>query len=188
MIDKLFFNGIEIRYKIVKKPIKNLYLEIKDGFVEIRCNRFVSKVYIEKFIIKHADHIIKKLNNREFFYLFGVKYDKNGIDVKELFKEKLPPVILKYVKIYSQKMNLYPSKVSFRFNKTRWGSCSAKNGISFNYYLAQLPESLIEYVVVHELAHIKHKNHSKDFWKEVEKYLPDVKTRRKNLRVFEKLL
>jgi len=187
-MEKLFFNGVEIRYKIVKKPIKNLYLEVKDGFVEVRCNRFVPGFHIEKFILKHAEHIIHKLNEKEFFYLFGRKYDKNGIDVKEVFKEKLPPVALKYVKIYSEKMNLYPSKISFRFNKTRWGSCSVKNAVSLNYYLAQLPHELIEYVVVHELAHIKHKNHSVKFWEEVEKYLPDVKQRRKSLRKFEKLL
>jgi len=187
-MDRLFFNGVEIRYKIIKKPIKNLYLEIKDGFVEIRCNRFVPKFHIEKFILKHAEHIVKKLENREFFYLFGQKYDRNGIDVKEVFKEKLPPVVLGYVKEYSHKMGLYPSKISFRFNKTRWGSCSAKNAVSFNYYLAQLPYDLIEYVVVHELAHIKHKNHSKEFWKEVEKYLPDVTKRRRDLRKFEKTL
>jgi hypothetical protein len=60
--------------------------------------------------------------------------------------------------------------------------------VSFNYYLAQLPYDLIEYVVVHELAHIKHKNHSKEFWKEVEKYLPDVTKRRRDLRKFEKTL
>ncbi|ACM92533.1 zinc metalloprotease [Nautilia profundicola AmH] len=187
-MEKLFFNGIEIRYKIVKKPIKNLYMEIKEDFVEVRCNRFVPKFHIEKFILKHAEHIIHKLSQKEFFYLFGTKYDKNGQDVREIFRHKLPPIILHYVKIYSEKMNLYPSKISFRFNKTRWGSCSPKNGVSFNYYLAQLPEELIEYVVVHELAHIKHKNHSKEFWKEVEKYLPDVTKRRKDLRKFEKLL
>jgi len=73
-------------------------------------------------------------------------------------------------------------------NKTRWGSCSAKNTISLNYYLAKLPESLIEYVVVHELAHIKEKNHSAKFWNLVEKYLPDVKKRRKLLREYEKLM
>jgi hypothetical protein len=188
MMDRLFFNGAEIRYKIVKKPIKNLYLEIKEGFVEIRCNGFVPKFHIEKFILKHAEHIIQKLSQNEFYYLFGKKYDKNGINVKEVFKEELPPVVLGYVKEYADKMGLYPSKISFRFNKTRWGSCSPKNALSFNYYLAQLPKELIEYVVVHELAHIKHKNHSEKFWKEVEKYLPDVAIRRKLLRKFEKLL
>ena len=187
-MNKLFFNGVEIRYKVVKKPIKNLYLEVKNGFVEIRCNSLVTKVHIEKFILKHAGHIIQKFSNSEFFYLFGVKYDKNGIDEKEMFKEKLPPVVLSYVKEYSEKMNLYPCKISFRFNKTRWGSCSGKNALSFNYYLAQLPKELIEYVVVHELAHIKHKNHSKEFWSLVERYLPDVTKRRKNLRKFEKII
>jgi predicted metal-dependent hydrolase len=186
-MDKLFFNGVEIRYKVVKKPIKNLYLEVKDGFVEVRCNYLVPKFHIEKFILKHANHIIEKLKKDEFFYLFGKKYEKVK-DIKAIYQEKLPPVALKYIKIYSEKMNLFPSKVTFRFNKTRWGSCSAKNAISLNYYLAKLPESLIEYVVVHELAHIKVKNHSAKFWSLVEKYLPDVKKRRKLLREYEKLM
>ncbi len=187
-MNKLIYNGNIIKYKIVRKHIKNLYLEIKDDFVEIRCNSFISKEYIEKFIIKNSEHIIKKLTNCEFFYLFGKKYDKNGIDYKEIYKEKLPPVVFKYLKIYTEKMGLYPNKISFRFNKTRWGSCSYKNNLSFNYYLAKLPYDLIEYVVVHELTHIKHKNHSKKFWNEVEKYLPDVKNRVKKLRKFEKII
>ena len=187
-MNKLFFNGVEIRYKVVKKPIKNLYLEVKDGFVEVRCNYLVPKFHIEKFILKHANHIIEKLKKDEFFYLFGKKYEKGIKDIKAIYQEKLPPVALKYIKIYSEKMNLFPSKVTFRFNKTRWGSCSAKNAISLNYYLAKLPESLIEYVVVHELAHIKEKNHSAKFWGLVKKYLPDVKKRRKLLREYEKLM
>jgi len=187
-MDRLFFNGVEIKYKIVKKPIKNLYMEIKEDFVEIRCSAVVPKVHIEKFILKHAEHIVHKLSQKEFFYLFGVKYDKNALDVREIFKEKLPPVVLGYVKKHSVSMGLYPSRISFRFNKTRWGSCSPKNSISFNYYLAQLPKELIEYVVVHELSHIKHKNHSKNFWDEVQKELPDVKILKKRLREFEKKL
>jgi predicted metal-dependent hydrolase len=83
-------------------------------------------------------------------------------------------------------MNLHPSRVSFRFNKTRWGSCSYKNSIVFNYYLAKLPEDVIEYVVVHELAHIKHKNHQKNFWALVGEFLPDFKNRLKKLREIEK--
>lgn len=187
-MDKLFFNGVEIRYKVVKKPIKNLYLEVKEGFVEVRCNKFVPKFYIEKFITKHIEHIFTKLENRHYYYYLGKRYEKNSINVKELYKEKLPEILLPILYKYSKQMNLYPNKVSFRFNKSRWGSCSAKNNISFNYYLAQLPKELIEYIVVHELAHIKHKNHSKNFWDLVEKYLPDVKNRRKLLRQYEKLM
>ncbi len=67
--------------------------------------------------------------------------------------------------------------------KTRWGSCSYDNAIRFSFRLLYAPRDVIEYVVVHELAHTKHKNHSKLFWAEVEKYVPDWKTKRKWLKV-----
>ena len=185
-MDRVFFNGIEIKYKTVKKPIKNIYLEIKDDFVEIRCNKFVSTAHIEKFILKNAEHIIKKFQNSSYYFLFGKKYLKNGIDEKEIYRQKAPEIILPLVYKYSNLMNLHPSKISFRFNKSRWGSCSYQDSIVFNYYLVKLPIELIEYVVVHELSHIKHKHHQKSFWDEVAKVLPDVKLRRKKLRKFEK--
>ncbi|HHH53129.1 MAG TPA: M48 family peptidase, partial [Bacteroidetes bacterium] len=70
----------------------------------------------------------------------------------------------------------------------RWGSCSSDNCISFNYHLVKLSSSLIEYVVVHELAHIVHHNHSKDFWQLVNRYLPDYKIKEEKIRAFEKLI
>jgi len=185
-LDKIFFNGVEIKYKIKKKPIKHVYLRIKENHVEVSASSFVSKAFIEKFILKHANHIISKLNNQKYYFLFGKKYLNNGIDVNELYKQKTPMIVMPYVYKYSNLMNLHPSKVSFRFNKTRWGSCSVKDSIVFNYYLAKLPEDIIEYIVVHELAHIKHKNHQKEFWKLVEKYIPDYKEKRKRLRELEK--
>ena len=60
----------------------------------------------------------------------------------------------------------------------RWGSCSAEDGVNFSFRLLYAPKDVIEYVVVHELAHTKHKNHSKAFWTEVAKYEPDWKTKR----------
>ena len=172
-------SGELIKYKIVRKPIKHLYLEVKDGYAEIRCNNFVSRKFIEKFILKHKDTILKKLQKRYFYLGREVKED---ID----YKSVTPKIVLPLVEKYSKIMKLYPSKVSFRFNKSRWGSCNTKNSIIFNYYLAKLPIELIEYVIVHELAHIKHKHHQKPFWDEVERVLPDFKIRRKNLRDFEK--
>ena len=172
-------NGELIKYKIVRKPIKHLYMEVKEGYVEIRCNRFVSRKFIEGFILKHKETVLKKLNKNHYF--LGKKVEKE-ID----FKKITPKIVLPIVERYSKKMNLFPSKISFRFNKTRWGSCSYKNSIVFNYYLAKLPIEIIEYIVVHELSHIKHKNHQKEFWKLVEKYMPDYKERIKILRRYEK--
>jgi len=92
------------------------------------------------------------------------------------------------VEVWSRRMGLFPSRLSFRRARTRWGSCSSRDSISLNLRLAMLPPELAEYVIVHELAHIRHKNHSRDFWSLVEKYLKDYQARRAALREYERYL
>ena len=98
--------------------------------------------------------------------------------------EKITPLTKKWAKI----MGVDPEHISFRYSKNRWGSCSSTNRISFNYHLVKLSSSLIEYVVIHELAHITYQNHSKEFWKLVHKHLSDYKIKEDKIRVFEKLI
>lgn len=92
-------------------------------------------------------------------------------------------------KIFRQKLNDFAEQMNVHFNmvriknvKTIWGSCSSKKNLNFNFKLFFLPEALIDYVFVHELAHLKHMNHSKAFWSEVEKQIPDYKKRREELK------
>jgi predicted metal-dependent hydrolase len=92
------------------------------------------------------------------------------------------------VELYANKMQLYPNKIAFRNNRSRWGSCSTQNNISLNTRLMMLPIASITYVVIHELAHIKHKNHSSDFWALVEIFSPNYRTLRNELRGFESAL
>lgn len=75
--------------------------------------------------------------------------------------------------------------VGTRHLKTRWGSCNAKGEITLNYYLLQLPWELIDYVLIHELAHTQHLNHSREFWQTVETCLPAYKERRKLLKHYQ---
>jgi len=76
------------------------------------------------------------------------------------------------------------NKVTIRNQKRRWGSCSADNNISINEKLARLPDRLIDFVLLHELIHTRIKNHAKEFWLELGKYVDTVETLRKELRQY----
>ena len=82
-------------------------------------------------------------------------------------------------------MGLEHGEVKINSAKTRWGSCNRKGNINFTYRLLFVPEEVIDYVVVHELAHLKEMNHSAGFWSVVEQTMPDYKARRKKLRECE---
>jgi len=77
------------------------------------------------------------------------------------------------------------NKLFIRNQKTRWGSCSDKNNINLNMYLVRLPQQLMDYVILHELVHTKHKNHSRKFWMELEKLCGNVKALKKQLRKYK---
>ena len=85
--------------------------------------------------------------------------------------EKITPRI----KYWSNITGLKPAKLRFRKLSKRWGSCTKDNEVIINYDAVKLPFTLIDYVIVHELSHIKYKDHSKAFWNTVEKYIPDYK-------------
>ena len=88
----------------------------------------------------------------------------------------------------AKEMGVCYTSVSIGSARGRWGSCSGKNEIRYSFRLLYASKEVIEYVVVHELAHIRHKNHSKNFWQEVERYIPDWKVRRKWLKTHGALM
>ena len=107
--------------------------------------------------------------------------------IESFYKQKAIEKIIPLTNKLAKKMRVEPKHISFRYSKNRWASCSSTNRISFNYHLVKSSLSLIEYVVVHELSHITYQNHSKDFWKLVQKHLPDYNTKEEKVRIFEKL-
>lgn len=82
----------------------------------------------------------------------------------------------------ARRMNAKPKAISIRDQRTRWGSCSSRGNLAFNWRLVMAPPAVLQYVVIHELAHIFELNHSKDFWDIVAKYYPDYKKARTWLR------
>ncbi len=94
-------------------------------------------------------------------------YSRNKERVLSLVNYK----IAEWNKIYNFEFN----RISIRNQKTRWGSCSRKKNLNFNYRIMYLPEKVIDYIIIHELCHLKEFNHSKNFWNLVQVALPDYK-------------
>lgn len=100
------------------------------------------------------------------------------------YRQQASQLIPDRVKFFAELHQLQYEKIKITSARTRWGSCSPKNTLSFSWRLMLTPPEVIDYVIIHELAHTVQHNHSKRFWSLVEKFLPDYKARRKQLRQY----
>ena len=100
------------------------------------------------------------------------------------YRKQARTVLTERVSHFARAYNLKPKKLRISSARTRWGSCSAKGTLSFTWRLVMAPPDVIDYVVVHELCHLKEMNHSKTFWAQVESILPDYKRRRSWLKKY----
>lgn len=187
------------------KKKKNISLSIDpEGFITIRAPLGISEEELEKLIAPMAPRIEKRLkeiernkqifnegsyNDGEHFKLFGeyVSYSEAGIPQSELSKyymEKLKSYLDESLNRYSKHMGVKFKDVKITQTKTTWGTCNTGKQLTFNLRLAMAPKGVIDYVVVHELAHLKHMNHDRSFWNTVGKVLPDYKERQGYLKKF----
>ncbi len=102
--------------------------------------------------------------------------------IESWYKQKALETITKRIEYYGGYFKLKPSSIKIKNQKTRWGSCNYKNDLCFNYKLIMAPCDVLDYVVVHEMCHMEHKNHSKNFWNEVASIIPDYSERRQWLK------
>lgn len=178
---KIVEKNHEICIAVKRSDRRTIGLEVKrTGEVLVRTPTNMSDKTLSAFIEKHRAWIINKV-------ILTMEKRKNAIEfppADELTYEELEMIQAKIwnrVSYYRKQMEVTVGRITIRNQKTRWGSCSSKGNLNFNYRLYYLPEELLDYVVVHELAHRSHMNHSKEFWEEVEKYMPDYKERKKRL-------
>ena len=176
----------QIKYRIEKKPKnRHTYLRIKEGFVEIKANAFICEKEIKTLLLKNAREIITQLKTDKKHYLFGEELGAPD-DIESFYKQKAKEFLPQRVKTLAKHCQLFPTRVTITKAKSRWGSCSGKNSISLSCFLVKLPFEVIDYVIIHELCHIKHKNHSKTFWQEVKNHCPEYKQMVRILREYEK--
>lgn len=172
----------DIPIQIIRSRRKTLALEIKEDLsVIVRAPSQATEAEIKKFVTAHETWLIKKYRELK---IAREKQSASPCPKKLTSKEQkeIGDRFLSRVQYYQQVMGLSSKGISIRNQKTRWGSCSSKGNLNFNYKLYYMPSEILDYVVVHELAHLKHMNHSKEFWGFVEQFMPDYESRRRWLK------
>lgn len=169
--------------KIIRSNRKTIAIEIKpDGTILIRAPYFMKDAEIYKFVKEKERWIEAHLQKVQEHQQEEKETPKlTGEEVKRLADLALKEIPEK-VRAYAGIMNVSYGRITIRNQKTRWGSCSGKRNLNFNCLLMLAPERVIDYVVVHELCHLIEMNHSKAFWQQVERVMPDYKEQRQWLK------
>lgn len=167
-------------YILIRSNRKTLAIQVEpDGQVIVRAPERMARRKIEEFVSSHGEWIdrtrTRVLKERENCPTITEEERKAGIEAARAY-------IPGRVAYFAARMGVTYGRITIREQKTRWGSCSSKGNLNFNWKLMMMPKEVLDYVVVHELAHRKEMNHSKAFWAVVEKELPDYKERRRLLK------
>ena len=126
-------------------------------------------------VIRQASTSPVRLAGDEFWAV-GDTVEQRMKNVVAWMHRRSKPVIRESVSRWSAEMSLPVKRVSIRDQRSRWGSCSIEGSLSFNWRLIMTPQDVLEYIVIHELAHIEHHNHSRQFWALVEHHCPEYRT------------
>lgn len=167
---------MDISYRVVRSNRRTVAIQITpSGEVVVRCSRHMPIRTVESFVASKTDWIEKHL-------------------VRKVSTEPMPPEQVKAlaaaakadlparVARFAANMGVEYGRITVRAQRSRWGSCSGKGNLNFNCLLMLAPETVRDYVVVHELCHRRQMNHSPQFWAEVEAVLPDYRESRKWLK------
>ena len=171
-----------IRYELRRSDRKTLSLEItEDLCILVRAPRRLSARVIDDFVLRHEDWIEQKYRLQEER---RETHKEPTADEEAALRRSAKAVLPERVRVFGRLMGLSPSGVKITSARKRFGSCSASGSICFSWRLMMYPPACIDYVVVHELSHLRHRNHGRAFYDLIASVLPDYKTRRELLKQF----
>ena len=162
-------------YKIIRTKRRSIAVEITpEASVIVRAPLHLSERKINKFVAEKSGWIQKHIEKMQKAQaeLGGGKLTKEEIDA---LTDEAKRIIPERCRFYAKLLGVEYNKITVRHQKTKWGSCSSKKNLNFNCLLMLTPKEVLDAVVVHELCHLKHMNHSKDFYGEVLKVYPEYK-------------
>ena len=146
-------------------------IQIRHGEVVVRVPKLTPHFVVKRFVKKHEEWIEKKLQSHPLSPLLVRRGDQEIAEAKNLARK----YILARWEYWAKKFNKNVKQFKITSAKTRWGSCTSQKNINLTYRLMFTHSKAIDYVIIHELAHLKYMNHSKHFWNHVEEMMPDYK-------------
>lgn len=158
--------------RMVIHPDQGLIVTIPNAWHE----RFIEGFLIQKasWILKHMSRVKKQMERKIVIESPQEEYEHNKNTVRKIVTER--------VEFFNSFYKFSYNKITIRNQTSLWGSCSRSGNLQFNYKLVYVPEKTMDYVIVHEICHLKEHNHGPNFWKLVEKMVPDYKAIRRSLR------
>lgn len=177
----LEYKNTQIQYTIRKsRRAKNIAIYInRDSKIEVVIPFRITERYAERFVKEKADWIAKSIQKtKKYKTLPSQGTREEYLKYKDLAHEVISKKVLYWNDVFKFEYN----RICIKNMKTQWGSCSCKSNLNFNYKILFLPEHIVDYLIVHELAHLQEMNHSKRFWVLVESVLPEYKKANKELK------
>ena len=172
----------ELVCDVVFSKRKSISIQIKEDLsIQVRAPLLAKKGQVELFIEQHKDWIYRKWtalyekSSSNNLKQLSFEEEKHVAALERKFRKAAKEYIPYRVEYFHKLTGGHYTSITIRDQKSRWGSCSSKGTLSFNYRLMMAPQKILDYVVVHELCHLTHMNHSPAFWSMVESILPDYK-------------
>jgi predicted metal-dependent hydrolase len=182
MIKQISINNARLDYNLRKsKRARRMRIAVYcDGSVVVTAPSWFAETLAERFIREKAKWILNKIT---FFKLHKTQAIARGTKTEYLkYKEITRQLVKERIEYFNGFYNFRFNAVNVKNQKTRWGSCSRKGNLNFNYKLALLRTHIADYIIVHELCHLSEFNHSRKFWELVARTVPEHKKIRKELR------
>ena len=165
-----------ITYEIIKSSRKTIAVEVRqDGSVLVRAPRNCPQSRIDTFLKEKQAWVLAKVEEQKEKEADSMKIQPLSEAEQRLYRDKAREIFEQKVSYYAQMMGVSYGRIAIRDQKTRWGSCSGEGNLNFNWRLIFAPAGVLDYVVVHELAHRKEMNHSPRFWRVVEDTMPEYR-------------
>lgn len=177
---KLHKRKVEYTLKVSKSARRMRLAVYCDGNFVVTIPRQVDQGILERFIIQKSQWILDKIDYFKSFKktLFVKNTKADYLKYKNQALVLAEKKVAKFNEFYGFSFN----KINIKNQKTRWGSCSKKGNLNFNYKIALLPEKLSDYIIVHEICHLGEFNHSRKFWNLVARVTPDYQDIKEELK------